>query len=122
VLPSTVRRDTPRIDVLGAVLVTGGLLLALFALVDGPQQGSTSWSTVLGAGLALVQLAALAVRQARERTPLVPRALLRSRTVRLGVGGVVGAAIGAGRREPQAGRPPRAGAVPASPTNCPRLR
>jgi EmrB/QacA subfamily drug resistance transporter len=88
VLERPVRHSAARIDVRGAILATSGLLLGLFALVDGPERGWTSWSTVVSGGAALTLLAAFGVRQAREERPLLPRELLRSRSVRRGMVGL----------------------------------
>ncbi|MEU3167202.1 MFS transporter [Streptosporangium sp. NPDC006930] len=68
-------------DVLGAVLVTGGLMLGLYTVVKIEEYG---WLAARTFGLGAVSLALLAaffVRQATARTPLMPLRILRSRNV-----------------------------------------
>ncbi|MEN3537638.1 MFS transporter [Microbispora sp. ZYX-F-249] len=65
-------------DALGALLVTAGLMLGIYGVVQIERFGPRSlWFGVV----ALVLLAAFAVRQATARTPLMPLRILRSRTV-----------------------------------------
>lgn len=69
-------------DVTGALLVTAGLMLGIYTVV---QAGGRSWTSgpALGLGaLSLALLAGFVVRQATARTPLMPLRILRSRTVR----------------------------------------
>ncbi len=70
-----------RLDVAGAVTVTVALMLAVYAIVNGNQEGWTSFQTLglLGAGAAL--LAIFVVIEARGRSPLVPLGLFRLRNV-----------------------------------------
>ncbi|GAA4208982.1 MFS transporter [Microbispora amethystogenes] len=65
-------------DALGALLVTAGLMLGIYAVVQIERYGAG----VLWFGAAsLVSLAAFLVRQATARTPLMPLRVLRSRAV-----------------------------------------
>lgn len=65
-------------DALGALLVTAGLMLGIYAVVQIERYGVR----VLWFGVAsLVSLAAFLVRQATARTPLMPLRVLRSRAV-----------------------------------------
>ncbi|TQS29879.1 MFS transporter [Microbispora sp. KK1-11] len=65
-------------DGLGALLVTAGLMLGIYAVVQIERYGLRSlW---FGA-VSLVLLAAFLVRQATARTPLMPLRILRSRAV-----------------------------------------
>ncbi len=70
-----------RLDVAGAVTVTVALMLAVYAIVNGNQEGWTSLQTLglLGAGAAL--LAIFVGIEARGRSPLVPLGLFRLRNV-----------------------------------------
>ncbi|HEX2315004.1 MAG TPA: MFS transporter [Thermomonospora sp.] len=68
-------------DVLGAVLVTAGLMLGIYTVVKVEEHGWTAGSTLGRGALALVLLALFVVRQATARTPLMPRRVLRSRSV-----------------------------------------
>ncbi|MEW2412330.1 MFS transporter [Streptomyces sp. NPDC046866] len=68
-------------DVLGALLVTGGLMTGIYAVVEVERYGWSSARTLGLAALSLALLAAFAVRQARARTPLMPLRILHSRVV-----------------------------------------
>jgi EmrB/QacA subfamily drug resistance transporter len=68
-------------DIPGAVLVTGGLMTLVFALVKGNQYGWASGNEVGLLALAGALLAAFAFVQVHSENPLVPFRLFRSRTV-----------------------------------------
>ncbi|HEX2232257.1 MAG TPA: MFS transporter [Thermoleophilaceae bacterium] len=68
-------------DVPGAVLLTGGLMLGVYTLLEVGEQGWTSAHTLGLGGIALALLAAFVARQARIETPLMPLRLFRSRNV-----------------------------------------
>ena len=81
-------------DIPGAVLVTGGLMALVFALVKGNDYGWGSSRTVLTLVLAVVLLGAFVVVQQRAKAPLVPFRLFSSRTL---TGADIGALlVGAG--------------------------
>jgi EmrB/QacA subfamily drug resistance transporter len=68
-------------DLPGALLLTGGLMLLVYAIVDAAEQG---WGSAQTLGLGAVSvglLAAFVVRQARIANPLMPLRLFRSRNV-----------------------------------------
>jgi EmrB/QacA subfamily drug resistance transporter len=68
-------------DVLGAVLVTGALMLGVYTIVKAQDYGWGSTHTLgLGAVAALL-LAAFVVREGRTENPLVPLRIFRSRNV-----------------------------------------
>src|SRR5687767_6382356 len=68
-------------DVPGAVLLTGGLMLGVYTLLEAGEQGLGSPQT-LGLGAASIALlAAFVARQARIDNPLMPLRLFRSRNV-----------------------------------------
>ncbi|GHB43234.1 MFS transporter [Streptomyces cirratus] len=68
-------------DVLGAALVTAGLMAGIYSVVKAEEYGWSSAHTLgLGAS-ALVLLAAFAARQATARTPLMPLRIFHSRVV-----------------------------------------
>jgi EmrB/QacA subfamily drug resistance transporter len=77
-----------RLDVAGAVTVTAALLLAVYAIVNGNQQGWSSARTLGVLGGAVVLLALFVGIEARVRSPLVPLGLFRLRNV--SVANVVG--------------------------------
>jgi EmrB/QacA subfamily drug resistance transporter len=73
------RRRAPlaNFDLLGSALVTGGMLLLVFALVKAPDQGWGSGRTItelIGAG---ALLAAFVVNEQRSRNPLVPLSIFK---------------------------------------------
>ncbi|MGA5198648.1 MFS transporter [Streptomyces exfoliatus] len=68
-------------DVIGALLVTTGLMTGIYAVVKIEEYGAGSAHTLGLGALALVLLAAFLVRQAKAANPLMPLRVLRSRSV-----------------------------------------
>jgi EmrB/QacA subfamily drug resistance transporter len=68
-------------DVPGAVLVTGGLMLAVYTILGVEQHGWTSARTLLLAAVSIALVAAFVLRQARIPKPLMPLRLFHSRNV-----------------------------------------
>ncbi|MDQ1042518.1 MFS transporter [Streptomyces sp. V4I2] len=68
-------------DVVGAVLVTAGLMLGIYTVVKVEEFGWTSGRTLGFGALAAVLLAAFLVRQATAKNPLMPLRIFRSRSV-----------------------------------------
>ncbi|MFF3848965.1 MFS transporter [Streptomyces sp. NPDC002328] len=68
-------------DVWGAVLVTAGLMLAIYTVVKVEAYGWTSGPTLGFGALAAVLLTAFLVRQATATNPLMPLRIFRSRSV-----------------------------------------
>ncbi|WP_309114341.1 MFS transporter [Saccharothrix sp.] len=68
-------------DVIGAVLVTTGLMLGIYTVVKVEEHGWLATRTLVLGALSLALLAAFAVRQHTAKTPLMPLRLLRDRTV-----------------------------------------
>jgi EmrB/QacA subfamily drug resistance transporter len=68
-------------DIPGAVLLTGGLMLGVYTILEVEQQGWGSTQTLGLGGVALALLAAFLLRQARAANPLMPLRLFRSRNV-----------------------------------------
>jgi EmrB/QacA subfamily drug resistance transporter len=68
-------------DIPGAVLLTGGLMLGVYTILEVDQQGWGSAQTLGLGGVSLALLAAFVVRQARVPNPLMPLRLFRSRNV-----------------------------------------
>jgi EmrB/QacA subfamily drug resistance transporter len=90
---SSVGEESERsLDLPGAVTVTGGLALLVYAMVDATSAGWTSTATILRIAGALVLLAAFVVIESRTRRPLVPFAVFRRRTLR--GANIVGVLIG----------------------------
>jgi EmrB/QacA subfamily drug resistance transporter len=69
-------------DVVGAVSVTAGLVLLVYALVDAPQQGWGSTRTLVLGALSVVILAGFVAWERRRTAPLVPFSIFRLRTLR----------------------------------------
>jgi EmrB/QacA subfamily drug resistance transporter len=74
--------STRHFDVTGAVTVTGGLALGVYALVDANNAGWTSAQTLGLGALSLLLLATFVVVETRSRQPLVPFSIFRLRTLR----------------------------------------
>jgi MFS family permease len=68
-------------DILGAVLITTGLMLGVYTILEVEQQGWGSTQTLVLGGISLALLAAFVARQARIANPLMPLRLFRSRNV-----------------------------------------
>jgi EmrB/QacA subfamily drug resistance transporter len=80
-LPKAAQTADGRVDYAGAITVTGSLMLAVYAIINGNEQGwgSTQTLGLLGASAAL--LAVFLVIEARISSPLVPLGLFRNRNV-----------------------------------------
>jgi EmrB/QacA subfamily drug resistance transporter len=79
--PAPGQAAAARLDVAGAVTVTAALMLAVYAIVNGNQEGWTSTQTV---GLLVAAAALLALFlgiESRVRAPLMPLGLFRLRNV-----------------------------------------
>ncbi|MFJ2840801.1 MFS transporter [Streptomyces griseofuscus] len=92
-LPAVGGRRGGGVDVLGAVSVTAGLALAVFAVVRAPETGWSSMGTVLELAGAVVLLALFLVIQKRVRGPLMPLGIWR--VPRLGSANLAMALLGA---------------------------
>ena len=77
-----------RLDVAGAVTITASLMIAVYAIVNGNQEGWTSLQTVGLLAVAFTIFAIFIVIETRVSSPLVPLALFRLRN--LSVSSVVG--------------------------------
>jgi EmrB/QacA subfamily drug resistance transporter len=74
-------RGTRNFDVAGATTVTSGLLVLVYGLNRGGEDGWTSPTTLLWFAAAALLLASFLRIEARSRTPLVPAAALKHRTL-----------------------------------------
>lgn len=68
-------------DVAGALLVTSGLMLGVYTIVETESHGWVSGRTLGSAAVAAALLAGFVLRQARAAAPLLPLRVFRSRTV-----------------------------------------
>jgi EmrB/QacA subfamily drug resistance transporter len=78
--------DHNNLDLPGALFVTGGLMMLVYALVKAPASGWTSHSSLLYFGIAIAALAAFVVNELKVKHPLVPFSVFKIRNV---VGGDV---------------------------------
>ena len=77
--PALMPATTPgrgRVDVTGAIAVTAGLALAVFAVVRAPEQGWASPATLGTLAAAVVLIGVFVLVQARARTPLMRLGIL----------------------------------------------
>jgi len=81
VLPESRDSRARGFDVTGALLVTGGLVALVYALVKGNDLGWGSVRTLVMLGLAAVLLIAFVIVERRVRDPLVDFGLFRSRSL-----------------------------------------
>src|SRR5712664_318885 len=75
------RRGSKRFDVAGAVTVTAGVLLLVYALNRSTDYGWSSGSTLGLLAASVVMLSAFVRIEARSRSPLVPGSAVRNRTL-----------------------------------------
>jgi EmrB/QacA subfamily drug resistance transporter len=71
------RAPLANFDVLGAFLVTGGMLLLVYALVKAPDVGWGATRTIAELGVAVVTLAAFVTNELRVVNPIAPLSILR---------------------------------------------
>lgn len=89
-LPESRTPLRPRLDVPGAVTVTGGLLALIYALSTAAEHGFGRVDVLAGLAAGLVLLTVFAVVESRSSAPLVSLPMLRRRTVAWGnLGGLV---------------------------------
>jgi EmrB/QacA subfamily drug resistance transporter len=70
-----------RTDFLGAVLVTSGMMLVVYTIVNAERVGWGATQTLVLGPVALLLLIGFVVRQATAREPLLPLRLFRSRSL-----------------------------------------
>src|SRR5215213_8019857 len=80
-LPPVPGTASGRLDVGGAVTVTGALMLAVYAIVNGNEAGWTSAQTLGLLGVSAGLLVVFVALEARVASPLVPLRLFRKRNV-----------------------------------------
>lgn len=82
VIPRDPKRHEYRsFDLPGALTVTGGATLLVFALVQGPEYGWSSPAILWSVALAVVLLVLFAVTEAKSADPLMPMRLFRNRNL-----------------------------------------
>ena len=81
-LESRAETETREFDIPGAVTVTAGLALLVYALVDAVNVGWGSTATILRLAGAFALLAIFLAIESRARSPLMPFSIFRLRTLR----------------------------------------
>ncbi len=74
-------KEKGHLDIAGAITVTAGMLLAVYAIVNGNELGWTSTQTLGELGLAAAILTLFLVIESRVRAPLMPLSLFKLRNV-----------------------------------------
>ncbi len=69
------------LDLPGAVLVTGGLMLLVYALVKGPSEGWTDGRILTYFAISLAALVAFVINEHRVKNPLMPLSIFRIRNL-----------------------------------------
>jgi EmrB/QacA subfamily drug resistance transporter len=82
ILPESRHEGRRVFDVMGGILVTAGLALLVFAIVDAPKYGWGSAHTLGIGAVALALLAAFIGVESRTSHPLMPFGIFRLRTLR----------------------------------------
>jgi EmrB/QacA subfamily drug resistance transporter len=80
-LPETNVGTSMRLDVAGAVTITGALMIAVYAIVNANEKGWTSLHTLGLLGLAAAIFAVFLAIELRVKAPLVPLALFKMRNL-----------------------------------------
>jgi EmrB/QacA subfamily drug resistance transporter len=70
-----------KLDLPGAVLVTGGLMMLVYALSQASSQGWSSMSSLVSMGISVVLLVLFVLNEQHSKHPLVPLAIFRIRNV-----------------------------------------
>jgi EmrB/QacA subfamily drug resistance transporter len=70
-----------KLDVAGAITVTGSLMLAVYGIVNGHELGWTSTQTLATLAAAVILLVSFLIIEAQVRNPLMPLSIFRLRNV-----------------------------------------
>jgi len=81
-IESSVEDDDRTFDIAGAISITAGLSLLVYALVDATSAGWTSGATIARLAGAAGLIAVFVALEVRTRKPLVPFSIFRLRTLR----------------------------------------
>lgn len=73
--------DHNNLDLPGAVLATGGLIMLVYALVKAPTLGWTDGTTLTYFAIAIIALIAFVINEQRAKHPLVPLGIFRIRNL-----------------------------------------
>jgi EmrB/QacA subfamily drug resistance transporter len=75
------RDDSRRVDIYGALTVTSGLVLVIYALSIAPERGWFSPTTILAAAIGIVFLVSSVFIESRHQAPLVPLSVITRKPV-----------------------------------------
>ena len=70
-VPESADRDTPRLDVIGAVLAVIGLVALVYSIIEAPDRGWLSVRTLCGMAIGVVALAGLVIWELTRRAPMI---------------------------------------------------
>ncbi|WFE65069.1 MFS transporter [Micromonospora sp. WMMD714] len=84
-VPESKGKSAQRLDVTGAALVGIGMLLLVFPLITGPEQGWPAWTLVSLAASVVTFAVLVAVQRRRTESPLIPMSLFSHRSFRGGL-------------------------------------
>jgi EmrB/QacA subfamily drug resistance transporter len=70
-VPESADRDTPRLDVIGAVLAVIGLVALVYSIIEAPDRGWLSARTLGGMAIGVVALAGLVIWELARRAPMI---------------------------------------------------
>src|SRR5882724_7025742 len=79
--PHILEAKDKRLDIPGAVFVTGGLMALVYALTLASQTGWTAMTTLVALGLSVILLVSFIVNESKVTHPLVPLSIFRIRNV-----------------------------------------
>lgn len=81
-VPAHIQEESDKnLDVPGAILVTGGLIGLVYALVEAPAWGWTSFNTIGLFALSIVLLISFIVNESKAKHPLMPLSIFKIRNV-----------------------------------------
>lgn len=80
-IPKSIPAETRRIDYVGALTITGGLVALVYALAQAPEIGWTATTTISMFILAAFLLAAFIVNELKVRQPLISLSIFKRRNV-----------------------------------------
>ena len=70
-VPESADRETPRLDISGAILAVIGMVVLVYSIIEAPAEGWLSARTLAGLAAAVVVLAGCIVYELRRRAPLI---------------------------------------------------
>lgn len=80
-VPTSLPVEKQRVDVTGAVTITGSLMSLVYALAKAPELGWTDIQTLLTLGLSVVLMVAFIVNELRVKHPLITLSIFKRRNV-----------------------------------------